>query len=76
MLDEHQQRVFTLQLFKKKRGPHFTRNGHHGKFSGTYVQLVKSRHQYFVVNIAIVELGLVPNESPGNFTYYYRGSKN
>ena len=40
------------------------------------VQSVKSRHQHFrffskkVVNNAILELGLVPNESPGNFTYY------
>ena len=40
------------------------------------VQLVKSRRQYFrffgkkIANIAIVELGPVPNESPGNFTYY------
>ena len=40
------------------------------------VQSVKSRHQHFrffskkIVNIAILELSLVPNESPGNFTYY------
>ena len=45
------------------------------------VQSVKSRHQYFrffgkkVVNIAILELGPVSNESLGNSTYY-RGNLN
>ena len=39
------------------------------------VQSVKSRQifSFFlknVVNIAILKLGLVPNENPGNFAYY------
>ena len=43
------------------------------------VQSVKSRHQYYrfflkkVVNIAILELGLVPNESPGKSTLHSIG---
>ena len=43
---------------------------------GFQVQSVKSRHQYFrffkkkVVNIAILELGPVSKESPGNSSYY------
>ena len=43
-----------------------------------HVESVKSIHQYFRffekelsnVNIAILELGPVSNESPGNFTFY------
>ena len=42
---------------------------------GLFVQSVKYRHQYSrfqkrVVNIAVLELGLVSNENPGNSSYY------
>ena len=62
-----------ISIFPGKAIPVPTR----GEKCPVWVQSVKSRHQclftFFqkrVVNITILEMGPVPNESSGNFTYY------